>query len=405
MSRNEPDRTAPVWLLPGLYFFSRVMVFMTLAALRVEPVSAFGDQGEYFAMGRLPGWPFFDYWVEYPPLFAFANALIYRLALGNKTLFFMLCSLLLALSGAACLYFFERIAGRIFGPRQGFLRAVVLLALLIPLPYTWWTYDLLPLAFLLAGLDCLARGADWQAGLALGLGMLTKWFPGFALASALRYRPRRGFLRISAAALGLAGLALGGLWLASPVMTAASLASQPGRTSWQTVWAYLDGNRVTGHFIEADWRLDPTLAAAPRGNPPRIHPYLTLPVFALAGLFFFWRVKNTGERSLVAFVGITFGLFLLWSPGWSPQWMLYILPLVLLTLPFGQGLVLCAVLLVIALFEWPFALSQYWFRGTFAMAGLRTLAFALLVFLWQRITRRAEDPPLALRQCGGESQG
>jgi len=37
-----------------------------------------------------------------------------------------------------------------------------------------------------------------------------------------------------------------------------------------------------------------------------------------------------GDRQKLALVGWCWCLFLLWSPGWSPQWLLYLLPLVLL---------------------------------------------------------------------------
>ncbi len=90
---------------------------------------------------------------------------------------------------------------------------------------------------------------------------------------------------------------------------------------------------------------------------------------------------------MISFVGITFAIFLMWSPGWSPQWVLYLLPLILLTLPIRQGLVLAVTLLTVVMFEWPFALSQYWFRAVFAMAGLRMLVFSVLIFLWYRITQ------------------
>lgn len=376
----------PHWLLPGLFLASRVMIFFWTV---VQGADAFGDQYEYFRMGQLPGWPFFHYWSEYPPGFAFLNKLIALLSRGNEGLFFVLFSALLALAGAAVLYFFQRAAARICGEAGGLARSVALFGLLVVLPYTWWDYDLLPLALLMAGIVALLEENEWHAGLALGLGMLTKWFPGFALAAALRYRSRRSALKLSLIALGMVAVVLAGLYLASPVMTSASLASQPTRTSWQTVWAYVDGNRVTGWFVYWDWRLDPAQASVPRGSPARIAPRLTLALFLAAGLFFFWRVKNRGDRSLVSFIGITFALFLMWSPGWSPQWVMYLLPLILLTLAFDQALLMCAALLLITLFEWPLALGQFWFRAVFLMAGLRMAALAVLVFLWYRRTRAA----------------
>ncbi len=379
----------PKWLLPGLYLISRVALVMFL----LPTPDAFYDLGEYYGIAQLEGWPFVSHWIEYPPLFPLLSEVVYRAVLGDRTLYLLVISLLLALAGAGVLYVFQAIAERIFGPEKAFLRTLVLFGLFSTLFFTWSFYDVIPLLFLLAGLWALFEKKPGWTGAAIGLGMLAKWFPGFALAAVLRYRPRREFARVAAVAIGLTAAVIGALWLLSPQMTAASLASQPGRSSWQTVWAYLDGNRMTGWFVYRDQRLDPAAATQPRGNPPRVSPRLTLLAFAGLGLFLFWRVRNTSDRSLLAFVGLTWVIFLAWSPGWSPQWIVYLLPLILLTLDLKQGVLLSLVFVFITLFEFPIAIGLYWWRGVFAMAGLRMLAFGVTGFLWYRITR-LEDPVL-----------
>lgn len=123
------------------------------------------------------------------------------------------------------MYFFQRCAGQIYGLEQGFVRTVVMTVILCLTPYTYWHYDLLPLACLLAGIWWVSDAAPVRAGMALGLGMLVKWFPGVALAAVLRYRPRRDFLRTVVISLGMVLLVLGVLLLLSPEMTQASLLS------------------------------------------------------------------------------------------------------------------------------------------------------------------------------------
>jgi hypothetical protein len=388
MVAMDNPRTIPKWLLPTFFFASRIVIFLVN---HNRGTQAFGDLFEYYGIGQLKGWPFFGYWVEYPPGFAFLDELIYRMAHGQESVFYFLFSMLIALSGAVCLFFFQRIATRIYGQRGSFLRSIVFFGLILLLPYTWWTYDLLPLAFLLAGIDSFSNGASVLSGISIGLGILTKWFPGLIFPALLRYRPGRPSLKVILISLLMLIAALFPLWLASPKMTEASLASQPLRTSWQTVWAYLDGNRVSGYFVYYDWRYDPTQAYVPRGNPARFPTRITLLVFGSIGLFFFWKVKNLSERSMISFLGITFALFFMWSQGWSPQWIIFILVPTLLTLVFDQAIILSLTLLLITLFEWPFALGQFWFRAVFAMDGLRMVAFAVLVILWYRITQRPEQ--------------
>lgn len=383
--------TIPAWILPALFITSRVVVYLLN---QPNGSDGFGDMFEYYGMAKLTGWPFFGYWVEYPPAFAFLNELVFLAAKGQSGDFYFLFSMLLALAGSACVYLFQKIAVRIYGYTDGALRSLTFFGMVLLLPYTWWSYDLIPLTLLLAGLDWHLGGSGMLSGISLGLGILIKWFPGFLIPALLRYRPGKLTLKALLVSVLLFLVVICTLWIVSPEMTKASLASQPLRTSWQTVWAYLDGNRVSGYFVYYDWRYDPAQAYVPRGNLAQIPNWMTLLIFGGIGLFCFWRVRNLSERSLIAFLGLTFALFFMWSQGWSPQWIIFLLAPVLLTLPLPQAVILNLTLLGICLFEWPYALGQYWFRAVFAMAGLRMLAFSVLGILWYRIIRLKEEPPM-----------
>jgi hypothetical protein len=86
-------------------------------------------------------------------------------------------------------------------------------------------------------------------------------------------------------------------------------------------------------------------------------------------------------------IGVTWILFLLWSPGWSPQWILYLLPLVLLTLPEKKALLLCLALILVTLLEWPTFLKHDIWQGLWIIVPLRTLIFGTLLWNWIRQTR------------------
>jgi hypothetical protein len=296
--------------------------------------------------------------------------------------------LVLALAGAACLILFERIAARTWGSVQAERRTWLFLALLLPLPYTWWYFDLVPLAFLLLGTLYLMEGKSWRSGLAVGVGMLLKWFPGFLLAVAWRYRKPGAAGRVTAAAFGLTALVLGGLYLVSPQMTGASLRAQTSRSSWQTAWALLDGNMTTGAFLLLEDRLDPAIAGIPRGKPAVIPTMLSLIPFAGLGAWLFWRSRAQTARALVAFLGLTWVVFLAWAPGWSPQWILYLLPLILLTLPFRTALYGAGGLILVALLEWPTLLAHAVFDGLWLVVPLRLLLFIWLGRQWYRLIRQ-----------------
>ena len=170
-------------------------------------------------------------------------------------------------------------------------------------------------------------------------------------------------------------------------MTLASLKAQPTRSSWETAWALLDGNMTTGAFLLVNDRLDPTIAGIPRGQPAKIPTYLTLVPFAALGGWLFWRVRLQTDRALISFLGLTWIVFLTWSPGWSPQWILYLIPLVLLTSSFRAGLYGASLLILLALLEWPTLLAHGIFEGLWLVVPLRLALFAWLGHRWYRLVR------------------
>jgi hypothetical protein len=169
---------------------------------------------------------------------------------------------------------------------------------------------------------------------------------------------------------------MAGLWLISPKFTTASLLSQSSKGSWETVWALIDGNLSTGNFGDLVERLDATLASKPVGNPARISGWMTLPIFALAGFFLLVKSKPSFHRPVSA-LGLAICLFFLWSPGWSVQWVLYVVPLFLLGLEKRHAALLTMTFLLVNLLEWPILLS----RGLFNLLPLTVLTRTLLLVL------------------------
>jgi hypothetical protein len=167
-------------------------------------------------------------------------------------------------------------------------------------------------------------------------------------------------LLYGAAVIGLSLLVLGPfLWL-SPTFTLASLQAQVGKSSYQTVWALIDGNRTTGNFGPLRDHLDPAKAGQPLNNPARLPTWLTLIPFGLVGLFIFSRPQALADAhaDAVTFTTLTFIIFILWSQGWSPQWQTFLVPLLLLALPVRRAVLFIIVLGFINFLEWPVILSR-----------------------------------------------
>jgi hypothetical protein len=369
-------------LLAGAFVFARLV---SLISMPLEGLRGYGDFIHYFYLNQIPGFPYFQYWVEYPPIFPFLNHFLYWVAAGQEHTFYYLLAFLLTLVDAASLFLFWKISGRVFTQAQALWRSAVYLLVLVVLPYSWWYFDPLVVFTMMLSLY-LALDRRWAASsAAAALGVATKFFPAIILVAAWKRASWKQLAGMAAAALMPLILLYAGLWWASPAFTTASLRSQMSKGSWETVWALLDGNIHTGSFGPIEERLDPAMAVAIRGNPAVIPPLASLVVFGGLGLAGLLRIRQPGEHEVLVLVGFAWVLFLLWAPGWSPQWVLYLLPLLLLALPGQQAVLFSAALILINLLEWPLLLSRGLFSYLWVTIVFRTLVLAILVLAWGKI--------------------
>ena len=364
--------------------FLAVRTFLFLS-LPIEGLLGYGDLAHFAGWAALEGWPFLDYWMEFPPVFPLAADVLFRLAGGRDHVFYYLLAVVFTLAQAANLALFMRIAN-IIRPGGGERRAWIYLALLAGLFYGWTYFDPLGVLALLAGLALTLDGRAARAGFVFGLGALVKWFPLLGLAALLRRQTAFSHWKPLAAAAALFLVGWSSLLLASPEFTTASLRSQAAKGSWETVWALVDGNLGTGNFGAKEERYDPARALAPQGNPSVLPPALTLIPFALLGAWAYLRSRLATPKSVVAFTGLTLCLFFLWSPGWSPQWVLYLLPFIFLLLPERRAALFGLTFVLINLLEWPLLLSRGIFQGLYLTVPLRTLLIVLLAAeFWRMI--------------------
>ncbi|GIW09249.1 MAG: hypothetical protein KatS3mg061_0306 [Dehalococcoidia bacterium] len=403
------------WLLALL---ALVGAFRLAALVSWRPGGYVVDWSErYFFAGWLryvdAGYfPYRDFWMEYPPLLPLFGVVSYWLAQWlppwrDPTLWFSLTTgLPLWLADLLTLALIGLIGRRLWGQPLALLAAAAWASLLLPLYFFLAGYDgpaVLALLFALWLALPSERGVRWRAllaGVALGLGFQYKVLP-IAIAPAVVvafWHQRRSAAGLCALALTLTVLLIVlPFLLLNPEMTIASYASILTRSSWETVYALLDGYVGGGMVAPLDRRFDALAAYQPQ-HPARF-PW-TLLSLAAGGLIALALARRHDWRkplTVVTLATLSLLLVLLAAKGWSAQFVVYPLALLPLLWPDLRGMAYALLLSTVNLLEWPFWLAMLGEHGGIltALVLLRTaLLLALVGECWMHVRPRGVPPVL-----------
>jgi len=368
-------------LIVGLFFAFRLM---WLVAYPPDSLMVYGDYPYYFNLAQLAKegrLPFLGYWVEYPPLFAYLCQGLYTLTGDRYFAFATLLGLVMIAFEVGNVVMVFRLAGHIRSPDDALKLTWVYALLFAPAFVMWHNHDVISTFFFLWAADDFLRGRSNRPALWVGLGAMVKYFPVLLLPVVWRFRRDwRQAITFTVIVVAVCAVVIVPFVLASPTYALASLRAQASKTSWQTVWALVDGNLGTGILGAASAHVDPAAATALQGNPPRIPPLILFVLFG--GLYVWIGFKLNSPLSnakFVAFTAVTLVVFFLWSKGWSPQWLVMLIPFLLMVLPLGRALLYILTLTFINLAEWPVFLSRGMNQYLYLTVPLRTVLFVLLL--------------------------
>ena len=196
--------------------------------------------------------------------------------------------------------------------------------------------------------------------IAIGIGVMVKITPVLMLPVALKriWAIERAYGRLAVrwvwvgliSGLTILAITLPFLLIDSAWITA-FIRALFGRSSWETLWAVWEGYYGFGQV------------AGDRLNPAEtnfaIHP-ASLPwgvinaAFALLfGAIFLLKADLNQPRRVVAFGGLILSIFLLYSKGYSPQFLVYILPFIIILMPNLVGLGYAFLLTALNVLEQP----------------------------------------------------
>lgn len=325
-------------------------------------ISQFTDDGYY---------PFVNMWFEYPPVSTYIDIGAYRLLrtfipLGtlDQNLDFKLYSRILGtillLFDAGALILLHFIAKITWNSKVANWLTFLFPMLSIPMFYWNATHNSILIFFTLLAIYLSLRRQWFGSGLSLGLGIATKFTPVFLLPPLFKYiwtqrRQSAAWFAVTTILFSILPfwpfILLGGFdWIV------ASFKSLTNVASWSTIWALIDGNWMPGFVGDIETRIQLNMAGITYGNPAIIPDLIKLLVFgAIYALFYFQPTNIHNPRKFLRFITFSAMVFILWSKGWSPQWNMLVIPLVLLTFPNRYGLSVVISLSLLSLLEWPVA--------------------------------------------------
>jgi hypothetical protein len=353
-------------LRPHRYAFLILGVFLGFRLLLALALSSVGpDLYDYMRWGSLADsgyYPFVNYWSEYPPLFPWSAILLYRLstlvpALPENAQFWyaLLLRLTMTAFDAGSVMLVYGIALRL-GSRARATRTIALFAAGFVLTYAvFGWYDAVPLFFLLCALYLGLRDRYMPSAVIASIGFLIKLIPILIVPVIVRRIPRlrQAALYVIATVLTTVIVALPFV-ISGPHYMLAFVRGTLNRPTWNSLWAILDKGFTFGTVLPVQDRFSAeSVGVAPASSLP--WPIIHL-VFLLLFLFIYTRHLDWRKPlNTVAFAALTINLFLLWSKGFSGQFLVYVLPFVMLLLPNWRGVIYATLLGLLWIADIPLA--------------------------------------------------
>ena len=241
--------------------------------------------------------------------------------------------------------------------------------LLIVHAFTNW--DLLAIGMTAGAMVAWARGRPVLAGLLIGLGTAAKLYPvlllGPLLLLALRTGKVQGLVRTAVTA------AIVWLVVNVPIMYLYPTgwyefiklnSERPAEyDSWYAIYTTLSGSHV--------------FDSAPGADSPSFLNALSLVLFGVACLAIAWFALATQRRPRLAqLIFLVVAAFLLTNKVWSPQYSLWLLPLVVLALPRWRPVL-----------AWQFSEAVVWLLLMLSFAGVSNKGLSIYPFVAAAIVR------------------
>jgi hypothetical protein len=395
------------WLYIFIAWRFVLWVVMIVAQATVLSTGKWTQYLYFLSTARLTDWgyyPLINHWIEYPPIFPWLNALLYRLSRWaidgpNSIIFFYaLLGLVFTLCEIGILILVYRIIRRLVNKTLATVAAFILALTLWPTSVFYGWYDPIAAFFFIFALERLLVGRFITSAMASALGFLTKLFPLILVAIVLRIEKstRKRVLYVLVVGGVIVSVLLPFVYI-SPEMMMATLRWLPHKSTYQTIYALIDGYYSFGVAPGARDFIDPDYAGWVE-HPSRVPTGLVTVVFGLIGLYVYARPRPPNDKvAILVLTGLIMQLMLLYLKGYSPQFIIWFLPLIILILPDARGLLYSMSLVVLNAIEYPLYFT-FWYNIPSILAVIilaRTAIWILLILEYWGIYRGRIATPLS----------
>lgn len=375
---------AVVRIVAAIYFPPRYSEFASFH----YPFAALSDFGFY---------PFVHYWLEYPPLFPWLSVAVYKVcgafcSVETQEHFRSYCVLLqsiVALFDAANAMLVFLLVRRSANAKSGLFACGAFVCSFALNQADAGFFDSITLFYILLCMELFLRDRRLLSGIALGLGIVTKIMPISLLPAVTRFKWNRASMSRFAFGGAVSILLLwGAFFVIRADYAAMPIRANSVRQPWETVWALMEGQHLFGFLgpvpngeasIEIDpqvWesinkikdrgnglnpaqyyrvagRFSPDLSLYPKTKLSGIYSGIGLLVIGMVGFTWMKLRRLEQPKAFVRYCGCLICIFLLYSKGWSPQFVVLPVAVLLIGFPDWRGALAAAVLLTINYLEMP----------------------------------------------------
>jgi len=289
--------------------------------------------------------PYIDYREGYPPLGFLVYIPIAYLADKNSTLFAYGMRMTNAAFLSLSLILIYSIVYRVRGKRYAILVSILFVAL-PSMTLSRLSNDVIALFFALLAIHFILSRKLNLTGLTIGSSFLVKGFPALLIIPAIRWFKglRKIFVLLFSTIVAVYFLSLPFL-IVDPFMYTSTFTHQGARGPWETIWALIDGWLSHGGFIHPDfdqfmyhYQLLKIYPFLPNDHAFYLWRYPLLPTFllgcqiAMVVIAYLLMGKGVSERTILRGAGLAIIGYILFFQGYSPQFTVFALPIILISL-------------------------------------------------------------------------